>query len=86
MFGIPIHYNEPAYIFCDNEPVVKNCSFIESVLNKKHSSLAYHYARWSVAAKETMIGWINTDYNIADAFTKRLSAHKRDDLFWRWTY
>lgn len=86
MFGVPLLDNEPTYIFCDNNAVVKNCSHVESVLNKKHNSLAYHYARWSIAAGETMLGWINTHYNIADAFTKRLSALKCDDLFWRWTY
>ena len=83
MFGIPILNEEPTYVFCDNESVVKNCSRVESVLNKKHSSLAYHYARWSVAAGETMLGWIHSEFNIADAFTKRLSPAKMDDLFWR---
>ena len=49
-------------------------------LNKKHSSLAYHKTRWDVVAGIVIVGWINTNYNIADAFTKRLSAGKRDFL------
>eukprot|EP00980_Cylindrotheca_fusiformis_P017227 scaffold5313_cov35-Cylindrotheca_fusiformis.AAC.1 len=46
MFGVPIVDNGPAHVFCDNEAVVKNCSKTESVLNKKHSSVAYHMAWW----------------------------------------
>jgi len=55
-------------------------------LNKKHSSIAYHAVRWSVAAGVLRVGWVNTHENIADAFTKRLSAQKRDYLFGNWTY
>ena len=86
MFGVQIYDDEPTYIFCDNEAVVKNCSNIASVLNKKHSLLAYNAARWSVAAGETVIGWINTAFNIADAFTKQLTEDHRNNLFWSWTY
>ena len=32
-------------IFCANENVVKNSTKLESVLNKKHNSIAYHYTR-----------------------------------------
>jgi hypothetical protein len=49
-FGIPIPVNEPTYVFCDNESVVKNTTNVESTLNKKHSPVAYHHCRWSVAA------------------------------------
>ncbi len=46
MFGIPI--NMPSDIFCDNESVVKNYCKIESVLNKKPSSIAYHATKWTL--------------------------------------
>ena len=82
MFGISIADDGPAHVFCDNQSVVKNCSHIESVLNKKHCSIAYHMARWAVAAGEVCIGWINGDYNLPDAFTKRLSKLRRQELFW----
>ena len=85
MFGIPIG-DEPTNIFCDNQSVVNNCSKIESLLNKKHTSIAYHMARWAVAAGEVVIGWINGSFNIADAFTKRLPKARRQELFWNWTY
>ena len=42
--------DDATYIFCDNESVVNNSTRLESVLNKKHNSIAYHYTRWSVAA------------------------------------
>ena len=61
MFGIPIRNDDPAHIFCDNMSVVNNCSRVESLLNKKHTSLAYHTTRWSVTARESVIGWVLTD-------------------------
>lgn len=86
MFGIPIMEDEPAHVFCDNESVVKNSSMIESTLNKKHSSIAYHYVRWNVAAGVIAVSWIDTKFNIADAMTKRLAEAVRDFLFGSWTY
>ena len=87
MFGVPINKDRPAtMILCDNEAVVKNSSKVESTLNKKHSALAYHFARWNVAAKVCTIGWISTQENIADAMTKRLPASTRNKLFGWWTY
>ena len=84
MFGIPI--NGPAMVLCDNASCVKNSSILSSTLNKKHSSIAYHSVRWHVAAGVLKVAWIDTNYNIADAFTKRLSAEKRNALFGEWTY
>jgi len=84
MFGVPIQGETK--VFCDNEAVVKNSSKFESSLNKKHNSIAYHITRYAVAAKIAVIGWISGVENLADAFTKRLSAAKRDYLFGNWTY
>ena len=85
MFGIPI-VEEPANVFCDNESVVKNSTKVESVLNKKHNSVAYHYVRWNVAAGVIQVSWISTDDNLADLFTKRLSAERRTYLLYGFTY
>ena len=63
-----------------------NCSRLESSLHKKQNSLAYHAVRWAVAAGIIRVGWIDTNYNIADAFTKRLTVQQRDKLFGDWTY
>ena len=85
-FGVPMPRAEPTYVLCDNESVVKNTTNVESTLNKKHSSVAYHHCRWSVAAGVISVTHIRTDENIADCFTKRLPVNKRQYLFGEWTY
>ena len=56
MFGIPLggsdttQTDDAAYVYCDNETVVKNSTMVSSTLNKKHSSIAYHFVSWNVAA------------------------------------
>jgi hypothetical protein len=84
MFGVPI--DQPTNVLCDNLSVVKNSSLIESSLNKKHNSVAYHAVRWAVAASIIRVGKIDTNFNLADAMTKRLTAQKRESLFGEWTY
>ena len=87
MFGIPLSKEQPSTcVLCDNESLVKNSSNVESSLNKKHSSIAYHFTRWNVAAGAIKVAWITTKNNIADAFTKRLSQIQREHLFGSWTY
>jgi hypothetical protein len=92
MFGIPLCRKHPegqdlpAYVFCDNQSVVKNATHVESTLNKKHSSLAYHYIRWNVAASIITLSWISTHDNIADTFTKVLPWTTRETLYGNWTY
>ena len=72
--------------FCDNKSVVTNTSNVEYSLNKKHSSIAYHFSRWNVAAGVCQIAWVPIGDNIADDMTKRLSKDTRDYLFGQWTY
>ena len=85
-FGIPCPKGEPTYVYCDNESVVKNTTNVESTLNKKHSSIAYHHCRWSVAAGIMTIAHISTHENLADCFTKRLPVTVRNYLFGNWTF
>jgi hypothetical protein len=85
-FGVPLPSGEPTHVFCDNESVVKNTTNVESTLNKKHSSVAYHHCRWSVAAGVMTLAHISTHDNIADCFTKRLPVGTRNHLFGMWTY
>jgi hypothetical protein len=84
MFGVPI--DEPTNVLCDNISVVYNSSKIESTLNRKHNSIAYHAVRWAVAAGVMRVGHIDTNFNLADAMTKRLTAQRRYALFGDWTY
>ena len=86
MFGVPMDEGHATHILCDNESVVNNSTRLESVLNKKHNSIAYHYTRWNVAAGVIQVAWVNGKENLADPFTKRLAAMVRDYLFGNWTY
>ena len=85
-FGVPMPRGEPSYVLCDNESVVKNATNVESTLNKKHSSVAYHHCRWSVAAGVISLAHVSTHENIADCFTKRLPLSTRMYLFGQWTF
>ena len=74
------------YVLCDNEAAVKNASYVESVLNKKHSSVAYNYVRWATVAGIIRVAWVWWEDNLADSLTKHLPLVKRDRLFGDWTY
>ena len=78
MFGIPIE--DATNIFCDNEAVYKNVSTPESVLHKKHDSIAYHYCRSQVVMCVGRLAKEDTKTNLADLFTKYLPAAKRCEL------
>ena len=54
MFGVDIY--GPAIMMNDNEIALDNSSNIESTLNKKHSSIAYHIVCHNVAAGVVNIG------------------------------
>ena len=91
MFGIPLRSkdseeDEPTRVYCDNKSVVGNACRIDSTLDKKHSSVAYHFTRFCVAAGVIVLGWIDGKQNIADALTKRLPEVVREFLFGNWTY
>jgi hypothetical protein len=86
MFGIPMVEGHATNVFCDNESVVRNSTNVESSLNKKHNSIAYHYVRWCVAAGVITVALIRSEDNLADPFTKRLAEITRDYLFGNWTY
>jgi hypothetical protein len=78
MFGVPI--DGPANVLCDNQGVVKITSIPESVLNKKHVSIAYHTVREVAAAGILRVGKEDTETNLADLFTKQLSQAQRNQL------
>ena len=57
MFGVPLM--GPTKVFCGNNSLVLNTSNVESKLNKKHNSLAFHTIRWSVAAEIMRVAWLS---------------------------
>ena len=73
MFGIPVNF--PTDILCDNPSVVNNSSKIESVLNIKNCSIAYHALRWAPAASIAKVGKVHTGDNIAGVLTKTINSH-----------
>ena len=84
MFGVPVE--GPSHLYCDNQGVVNNSSKVESTLDKKHNSVAYHYVRNTVAASIITVAWIKSTDNLADALTKRLPEVSRNHLFGNWMY
>ena len=84
MFGIPIEGT--ANVYCDNEAVYKNTVIPESTLKKKHHSIAHHSCREAVAAGTLRIAKQGTEKNLADLFTKLLTADRRAFLMERFTY
>ncbi len=78
MFVVPI--DGPANIFCDNNGVVKNTTIPESMLAKKHNVINYHAVHEAVAAKIIRVGKEDGMTNLADLFTKVLTADRRRAL------
>jgi hypothetical protein len=84
MMGVEV--DGPTNIYCDNEAVTKNCSIPESTLKKKHHSIAYHRNREAVAAGTCRIAKEDSATNLADVFTKVMSAYTRNELFDKFMY
>ena len=76
----------PANVYCDNEAVYKNTVIPELTLRKKHHLIAYHRCCQGLASGTMIIAKQGTDKNLADLFTKVLSATRRAFLLERFTY
>ena len=79
MMGVSI--NGSANVFMDNESVVKSGINPDTVLKKKHVSIAYHKARESFAANIITMYWVPSQENLADLLTKVLDVQTRKSLF-----
>ena len=78
MFGIPLE--GPANVFCDNEAVYRNSSFVESQLKRKHNSICNHLVREAVAAGKMVVFKVNGKEKLANLLTKSLLGHRRKYL------
>ena len=58
MMGIPI--NNTVFTYGDNQSVLWNTVVPDSIINKKYSSVAYHFDIEVVASKELITGYIKT--------------------------
>ena len=54
MFGVAI--KGPASVLCDNQAVVKNTSYPESTLSKRHNAINYHAVRKACATGIIRVG------------------------------
>jgi hypothetical protein len=70
MLGVPL--DGPAWMFGDNESVVKSATIPHSSLMKRHNALAYHRVREAIAAKVLCFCHIPGNQNPADVLTKFL--------------
>ncbi len=79
MMGIPVVM--PTFIFGDNKSVLVNCSVPHSSLNKKSSSVAFHFVREGVANDEWRVAYIDTNNNPSDILTKSLPGGEKRTRF-----
>ncbi len=76
MFGVPI--DGPTNVFYANPPVCKSTTRPKATLTKKRHSIAYHRSREAFAAGTVRVSKEDTLTNLADIFTKAMSAPKRE--------
>ena len=84
MFEVPL--DGAVKMLCDNEAVYKNTVMLESTLWKKHHYIAYQKCWEAVAAKNIMVMKQGTLKNLADLFTKVLTADRKRFLLDRCMY
>ena len=53
---------------------------VESLLDKTHSPIIYHFSRWNVTEGVRQIAWVQTDDKLAGAMKKRLPVTQGDGL------
>ena len=78
MMGFPI--DGPCNVFCDNNAVVQNTSRPDSLLKKKHLSVAYHRNREAQAAGTIRIAKEASETNLSDILTKLMPSPKMKSL------
>ena len=80
MMDVPL--DEPTYVFCDNELVVKNTAKPEST-NKKGNAIAHHKARESIAVGIIKLAKEDGETNLSDILTKLLPGPRMKQLIAR---
>ena len=84
MFGVPV--DGPTDMFFNKKALYKNSSTPESVLRKKHHSVAYHKCCEAVTSGICRIAKEDTETNLADIFNKVLPGLRRERLMDMFTY
>jgi len=70
MFGVPLL--GPANVFCDNQGVINNTTYPESILNKKRNQICCHCVHEAIAASIIGIAKEDSRTNLANILTKPL--------------
>jgi hypothetical protein len=70
MMGVPL--DGPAWMYGNNESVVKSAAILHLSLMKRHNALAYHHIRKAIAAQVLHFCHIPGNQNPADVLTKFL--------------
>lgn len=81
MFGITI--DGETDVLREIQSAVNNVSKFKSTLNKEHTSILYNAIKWAVSAGIIRVGAVDSNENIADAFTKRLPVIKKEISIWK---
>jgi Reverse transcriptase (RNA-dependent DNA polymerase) len=81
MFGVPVV--DATDVFCDNQAVVFNSSIPQSMLAKKHNAICFHRVREAVASGMIRVAKVQSEFDLADGFTKSLPAPRRQFIFSR---
>jgi hypothetical protein len=64
MMGVSV--DGPTNVYCDYKSVFKSAVFMESKMQKKNNSIAYHKVREAKAAVAVRIAWIPLEKNLSD--------------------
>ena len=84
MIGVPVEL--PAIALGDNQSVMSISSVPSSMLQKKSSSIAYHYVRERAAMGLVGMVYVHTTDNLADMLTKSQPGLVRKPLVGRVLY
>ena len=71
MMGIPMTHG--VFVYGDNQSVLWNTTYPDSVLKKKSNSVAYHFVREGCSVNEWKTTYCHTAWNPSDLLTKCLS-------------
>ena len=78
-----ISYEDPMFMYGDNQSVLANTTIPDSTLKKKSQSIAYHFVREGAAWDEWRMTYINTHEIEADLLSKQLPSGEKRKSFVR---
>ncbi len=84
--GVPIY--DKAFLYGDNESMVKSCTISQSRLHKRHLMLSHHFVCFAIAAGCVVLAHVNGDDDPADILSKhwefqQIWSQLQPLLFWK---